>query len=169
MTMQRLLKMLRDRADDVAILMLSALFLSFVVQITWRYVFNYPLGWTLELCLTLWLWTVFWGAAFCLSNDEHVRFDMLYLLVSAKMRRLFAGISAAVIIVAMLASWEGTWGFVSFLTIKKSGTLRIPLAYVFSIYLAFMVATVVAYGWRLQRILRGELDDAAGADGEGGR
>lgn len=43
---------LQRRADDVAVGLLTAMFLAFVLQITARYVFNYPLTWTLELCLT---------------------------------------------------------------------------------------------------------------------
>jgi TRAP-type C4-dicarboxylate transport system permease small subunit len=156
--MRRIRSFLENRADDVAVLMLTAMFLSFVVQIVWRYVFNHPLGWTLELCLTLWLWTVFWGAAFCLRDNDHVRFDMLYLHVTPKLRRVFAGISAVAIIIAMIAAAPGTWDFVSFLTIKKSGTMRIPLAYVFSIYLIFMAAAVVTYAWRLKKILGKDAD-----------
>ncbi len=34
---------------------------TFILQIVTRYVINHPLGWTLEACLTLWLWLVFWG------------------------------------------------------------------------------------------------------------
>lgn len=47
------------RADDVAVGLLTAMFLAFVLQITARYVVNYPLPWSLELSLTTWLWTVF--------------------------------------------------------------------------------------------------------------
>lgn len=156
--MRHAVSWLRARADDVAVLLLTAMFITFIIQVASRYVFNYPLGWTLELCLTLWLWAVFWGSSFCLSNDEHVRFDMLYHAVSPRLRRVFAVISALVIIVAMASALPATWGFVSFLTIKKSATLRIPLAYVFSIYLVFMVATIALYGWRLRRILKGRAD-----------
>ena len=145
----------QNRADDVAIAMLSVMFLAFVLQITSRYVFNAPLGWTFELCLTMWLWTVFWGSAFCLRNQEHVRFDMLYLATTERVRRWLAGIACVVIVVVMIASAPGTWDFVSFLTIKKSGTLRIPLAYVFSIYLVFMAAVVVRYGHRFIQLVRG--------------
>lgn len=143
------------RADDVAVLLLSAMFLAFVLQVTARYVFNAPLEWTQELCLTTWLWTVFWGSAFCLRDQDHIRFDMLYNAVGGRTRRVFAALSAAAIVVALLAALPGTWSFVSFLTIKKSASLRIPLAYVFGIYLVFMVAVVVVYGTRLVQILRG--------------
>ena len=153
------------RANDVAALLLAAMFLAFILQITSRYVFNAPIEWTQELCLTLWLWTVFWGSAFCLRDEEHIRFDMLYNAVGRRTRRVFAALSAAAIVLAFLAAMPGTWSFVSFLTIKKSASMRIPMAYIFSIYLVFMVAVVVLYGRRLVQILRGreKLDPAESA------
>ncbi len=147
---------LQRRADDVGVIMLSLMFLAFVVQITARYVFNYPLGWTLELCLTMWLWTVFWGASFSLRNEDHVRFDMIYLNVSPKAKRWLAAIAALAIVVTMLVALPRTYDFISFLKIKKSGTLRIPLMYVFSVYLVFMVATIAIYARGLVRIFKGE-------------
>lgn len=147
------------RADDVAVGLLTAMFLAFVVQITTRYVVNYPLSWTLELSLTTWLWTVFWGSAFCLRNRDHIAFDMLYNHVGPGTRKVFGIISALAIIIAMVVSLPATWGWVSFLTIKKSATLRIPLAYVFSFFLMFMVGTIVIYVARLRQILRNELEE----------
>lgn len=147
---------LQRRADDVGVIMLSLMFLAFVVQITARYVFNYPLGWTLELCLTMWLWTVFWGASFSLRSEDHVRFDMIYLNVSPKAKRWLAAIAAIAIVVTMLVALPRTYDFISFLKIKKSGTLRIPLMYVFSVYLVFMVATIAIYARGLVRIFKGE-------------
>lgn len=155
---------LKRRADDVAVGLLTAMFLAFVVQITARYVFNHPLPWTMELCLTAWLWTVFWGAAFCLKDDEHVRFDMLYNAAPLALRRWFAGFAALAIVLGFLWSMPGSWSFVSFLTIKKSATLRIPLAYVFGVYLIFLAATVVVYGRRLIGIIR-NTEDLSGAEG----
>jgi len=151
------------RADDVAAGLLAAMFLAFILQITARYVFNSPFEWTLEVCLTLWLWTVFWASAFCLRDADHIRFDMLYLVMGKRARRVMAGLSAAAIIACMVAALPGTWDFVSFLKIKKSASLRIPLFYIFSIYLVFMAATIAAYGWRLWKIIRSE--DALNEEG----
>jgi C4-dicarboxylate transporter, DctQ subunit len=156
----------QKRANDIAVVLMGALFLSFVLQITFRYVFNKPLEWTLEACLTTWLWTVFWGCAFCLRDRDHVRFDILYNYVRPGTRRVFAGLCALAMVLGFLAALPGTWDFVSFLTIKKSPSLRIPLAYVFSIYLVFMVAVIVMYGVRLWHIVRNPqfgADDAAEA------
>lgn len=148
------------RADEVAVALLSAMFLAFLAQITARYVINYPLPWTLELSLTMWLWTVFWASALCLRNRDHIAFDMIYNHVGPGARRVFGIISALAIIVAMLAALPATWDWVSFLTIKKSATLRIPLAYVFSLFLLFMVGTIVIYGVRLRQIFRRELKES---------
>jgi C4-dicarboxylate transporter, DctQ subunit len=154
------------RADDVAVGLLTAMFLAFVLQITARYVVNYPLPWTLELSLTTWLWTVFWGSALCLRHRDHISFDMLYDHVSPATRKVFGIISSVVIVVAMLVSLPATWDWVSFLTIKKSATLRIPLAYVFGIYLLFVAGTVGVYGLRLWRIFHNQDEPAQVGQGQ---
>ncbi len=82
--MRQLLSGLRHFTDGVAAAMLAAIFGVFLVQIVARYVFNFPIGWTVEVCLTLWLWLVFWGGGFCLRASDHIRFDMLYLSVGRR-------------------------------------------------------------------------------------
>jgi TRAP-type C4-dicarboxylate transport system permease small subunit len=91
---------------------------------------------------------------------------MIYLIVSSGTRRKLAAISALAIIVTMLVAFPRTYDFVSFLQIKKSGTLRIPLAYIFSIYLVFMLSSIAIYGRGLLRLWRGqELSDSGAAGG----
>ena len=72
---------LRKRAENVAVALLSTMFACFIIQIFFRYVLNNPVGWTEEVIVTAWLWTVLWGAAFIITEAEEVRFDILYLLI----------------------------------------------------------------------------------------
>lgn len=146
------------RADDVAVALLTAMFIAFILQVTARYVFNYPLPWTLELSLTTWLWTVMWASALCMRNRDHIAFDMIYNLVGPGTRKVFGIISALAIIIGMASAFPATWDWVSFLTIKKSATMRIPLAYVFSLFLLFMVGSIAIYSLRLWKIFRNELE-----------
>ena len=134
--------------------MLAAMFLTFLVQIFGRYVLVEPFGWTLELCLTLWIWIVFWGNAFILNERDHVTFDLLYLSVPSKVRRIFALVSAAAIVVGFVVSFWPTWDYIDFLRIKRSATLKIPMRTVFSIYAVFMIAVIVAYALRFWKVLR---------------
>lgn len=152
--MTRILQGLRHGADFVAAAMLAAMFAVFIVQIAARYVFNLPVGWTVEVCLTLWLWLVLWGSAFCLSDRDHVKFDVLALSAGPRVRRLLAGLSAAAIVIGLIAQLPAAWDYVDFYKIKRSATLRIPLKYIFVIYIFFCGALILRYGWGLVQILR---------------
>jgi len=61
---KRALRLLQTTADNIAALMLAAMFVTFITQIVSRYFFNMPLAWTEEVCITLWLWLVFGRVAF---------------------------------------------------------------------------------------------------------
>ncbi len=167
--MDRLLARLRTFALDIGALMLGALFVVFLIQIVSRYVFNAPSLWTLEACLTLWLWIVFWCGAFVLSERDHVRFDVLYTAVRARTRRVFALVSALAVGAGFLAALPATWSYISFYEIKRSSVLGIRLDIVFSVYAIFAVMMILRYFWRAWRIARGadplELDQRSVADG----
>src|SRR5262245_30026856 len=53
---------LRNRAEKICALFLVGMFLSFMIQIIARYVFNYPLGWTEEVSVDFWMWCKLDGA-----------------------------------------------------------------------------------------------------------
>lgn len=156
--MDRILKGLRHAADAVAAGMLAAMFAVFLVQIAARYIFSFSLGWTVELSLSLWLWIVFWGSAFCLRPADHIRFDVLYLSVSRPVQRVFSVICAVAIVIAFVAAYLPTWDYVDFYKIKRSATLRIPLNYVFIIYMAFMTMIILRYTRMIVDFLRGKPD-----------
>ncbi|MCZ8311736.1 MAG: TRAP transporter small permease subunit [Magnetospirillum sp.] len=153
--MQRLIQRARVLAHDIAALMLGALFVVFLIQILSRYVLNAPALWTLEACLTLWLWVVFWGGAFVLQEKDHVRFDVLYFAVGRNLRRVFAIVSAIAIGGGMLAALPATWSYITFYQIKRSAVLGIRLDIVFSIYGVFAAMLVIRYFWRAILVARG--------------
>lgn len=165
--MDRIIGGLRAAADVVAAGLLAAMFATFIIQIVARYVVLrfYPsadIGWTVELCLTLWVWVVFWGAAFCLRETDHVKFDVLYLTFGPKGRRVMAVTAALVIAAGMLAALPATWDYITFYKIKKSAVLRWRLDYVFSIYGVFATVIVVRAIWRAVSIIRGGPPDDDG-------
>jgi C4-dicarboxylate transporter DctQ subunit len=154
--MTRILQGLRHGADAVTAGMLAALFAVFLVQIAARYVLGISVGWTVELCLSLWI--VFWGSAFCLRPSDHIRFDILYLSVRRPVQRVFSLICAVMIVVAFVAAYLPTWDYVDFLKIKRSSTMQVPLKYVFIIYMAFMTMIILRYARMIVDFLRGKPD-----------
>ncbi|MDH3513071.1 MAG: TRAP transporter small permease, partial [Gammaproteobacteria bacterium] len=59
---------LRRRAENVAAALLATVFVTFILQIAFRYVFGWPVGWTLEVSTLAWMWLVLWGAAFVVTE-----------------------------------------------------------------------------------------------------
>lgn len=153
--MSRLFQIARTVAMDIAALMLGGVFVVFLIQIAARYIFNAPASWTLEACLTLWLWLVFWGGAFVLTEKDHVRFDVLYDAVQTRTRRVFAFVSAVAIGGGFLAALPATWSYIDFYQIKRSAVLGIRLDIVFSIYGIFAITMVIRYFWRSYLLIRG--------------
>ncbi|MDJ0942302.1 MAG: TRAP transporter small permease subunit [Kiloniellales bacterium] len=152
---------LKDRADNVAVALLAAMFVSFILQILFRYVVGAPLTWTLEACLLTWLWLVFWCAGFLLDDRDHVKFDILYAAAAPPLRRVFAIVSALVIVVAFAAALPATFDFIAFMRIESSSSLGVRLDYVFACYLIFSAGVLVRYGLRaLGRLSSGEAAEA---------
>jgi C4-dicarboxylate transporter, DctQ subunit len=159
--MRSILQFLLERAKDVASAFLGLMFLTFIAQIVFRYVLNLPLDWTLELCLTLWLWTVFWGTAFLLEDEDHVRFDIVYHSASERGRRILALIFSTSIVLGFAVSLPATVSYVTFYKIKPSMTMGLRLDLVFSCYLIFAVAVILQYLIRIWRIVTGRPFEAA--------
>jgi len=146
---------LRRRAEDVAAAMLGVMFVAFIIQIVFRYFLNFPIGWTSELTVIMWLWLVLWGAAFVVKESEEIRFDLLSGALGRR-ARIAIGIVAAVALVALYAAaLPATWSYVTFMKVEKTAYLKIRFDWLFSIYLVFVVAILARYVWIVWHLLRG--------------
>lgn len=143
-------------ADAVAAALLAVIFVAFLAQIVMRYVFNWPVGWTTEVSLMAWLWLVLWGAAVVLKDHEEIRLDLLTEHAGPRVGRAAAIIGSIGIIVLFAISLPATWSYVSFMKVEKSSYLKIPMDYVYSIYMLFAVAVIVRSLVTLVRAVRGK-------------
>jgi TRAP-type C4-dicarboxylate transport system permease small subunit len=142
------------RAENFAAGLLAAMFVAFMVQIVFRYLFNFPVGWTSELSVIAWLWLVLWGAAFVLKESEEIRFDLLYSAVGRGTRRVMGIITGLSIVILYVLSLPATVKYVSFMKVEKTSYLKIRFDWLFAIYVIFAVAVIVRYLWILSRLLR---------------
>jgi TRAP-type C4-dicarboxylate transport system permease small subunit len=141
-------------------MMLAAMFAAFIIQIVFRYLLNFPIGWTQELTVILWIWLVLWGAAFVVRETEEVRFDILYATAGPRARRVM-GIVTAIALVALYGiSLPGVVDYVTFMKVESSAYLKIRFDLLFSIYVVFAVAVIVRYLWLAWRAAWGKAPDA---------
>lgn len=176
--MKKLRTLLGHFAQAVIAAIIAAMFLTFILQIVVRYSARldwlpaqFPIlepslyGWTLEFCLMLWVWLVFWGNAFVVRQRDHVTFDILYHAVRPSVRRWFIIISGLVICVALVLSIEPTWSKFHILRLKKTATLSsvfgdwIRMRDIYVIYIVFLGAVSLRYAWAVYRAIRFGVDE----------
>ena len=151
---------LHDRAKDVGVMLFGGMFLTFVVQVFFRYVVGNPLGWTLEASLIAYLWLVFWFTGFLIKDKEQVYFDLLYAAVKPKTRRFFDIITGTIIVLALAISYPATVDYVTFMKIEKTGATQIRLDFVFSIFLICFPFVVIRGGIQVFHWLFGDASAA---------
>jgi len=147
---------LRRRAENVAAGLLAVMFVAFIVQIAFRYFLNFPVGWTSELTVVLWLWLVLWGAAFVVKESEEIRFDLIRGAAGRRTRRAIGIVIGVSIVVLYAVSLPATIKYMSFMKVEHTSYLKIRFDWLFSIYVIFAVAVIVRYLWILSHLLRGK-------------
>ena len=162
--MINILKRLRSFANFITATMLAVLFFTFLLQIFSRYILKAPFGWTLELCLILWLWIVFFGCSFAVRDQDHVKFDIFYYATPKKVQLIFSIISAIGVIVIMGYSFLPTIDYIDWMKMRKITTVKIfnnkiPLSYIFSVYGIFLLSVIIQYIWNLINLMKSGLPD----------
>ena len=147
---------LRKRAENVIVALMALMFISFLLQIAFRYLLNRPLGWTEEVTVLCWVWLVLWGAAFILSDSDEIRFDIVYGLVPAQAQRAFTLVSSVALVVLFVISLPATWSYVLFMKREKSAYLGMRFDYLYSVYVIFAVACIVRHGLIAWNAFRGK-------------
>jgi TRAP-type C4-dicarboxylate transport system permease small subunit len=137
----------RRRAENIAAALLATVFISFILQITFRYLLGWPVGWTLEVSTLAWMWLVLWGAAFVVTERDEIRFDILYSTVSERTRRGFAVITAIAIVGVFAVSLPAVIDYVTFMRVEKASYIGLRLDYLFSVYIVFALAVIFRYLW----------------------
>ena len=151
---------LHRRAENVAAGLLGIMFVAFILQIAFRYLFNFPVGWTSELTVVCWLWLVLWGSAFVLKEREEIRFDLLYGAAGRRTRIAMGIVFAAAVVILYGASLKASYAYVTFMKVEKSSYLKIRMDWLYSIYVIFLVAILARYLWNLVQLLRGRDPEA---------
>ena len=116
---------MRRRAENIVAALLAVMFVAFLIQIVFRYFFNFPIGWTSELSVVTWLYMVLIGSAFWLKEAEEVRFDLISSRFGSGGRRAIGLIVAVAAVVLFGMALPATVKYVAFMKVESSSYLKI--------------------------------------------
>ncbi len=179
--MKSFLQWFSKTAEFIAALALAAIFLTFLAQIFSRYATEIswlmpiapvaswmsamePIGWTVNLISLIWVWLIFFGCSFLVTEKEHVAFDIIYQTVSDKARRVLAIIGAVIVIGMMCYSFLPTWDAIMssrLMELKKIQTLSMPITgdkiavkWLFASYILLMIIVSLRYAWQIVHVIK---------------
>ena len=175
--MRSVTKAITRLGEFIAAMMMAAMFATFILQVFIRYTarigwvaetipfFDPNLyGWTLEFCLVLWIWLVFWGSALIVRERDHVTFDLILTSLNPKTRKWMAIFSCLAISVGLLWVLGPTWEKFYVLRLKRTATLSnlfgdwIRVRDIYSVFFLFLVSVSVRYTWRAWKVFQNGAD-----------
>jgi TRAP-type C4-dicarboxylate transport system permease small subunit len=126
----------------LAVVIFAALILCIFAEVFFRYVLNNPSGHLFELSIYFFVWVIYLGGALATRYNQHVRFDLIYRLLSNKGRQVletvFDLLTNGVLLVLFFPAVRYTFELYK----VKSSVLRGPwtvLLLVFPIFLALVL------------------------------
>jgi len=115
---------LHARAENLLAAMLATMFIVFIVQIVFRYLLNFPIGWTHEISVIMWVWLVLFGTAFVVRDQEEIRFDLLYSTVRERTRRIMVVICAVAVVFFFAISLPAVIDYIAFMKVERTAYLK---------------------------------------------
>lgn len=130
-----------DKANRLIEIMLISIFAVLVFDVLFqvfsRYILNTSFSWTEELARFSLIWLSILGAAYLNAKREHLSMDFLYRKLSASSKKKMSIlIEVFIFLFALVVMVIGGMNLV-YTTLhlgQLSGTLRIPLGYVYAIF-----------------------------------
>jgi len=120
----------------------SIMFLTFIIQIFFRYVLKSPQAWAYEVTVTCYLWTVMFGACCTTRKKKHVKFSIVYDLLKPKGKAIITFLGDAIIVAAFVAMLLPTIDFISQIKMQTTAMLKIGLNVVYAPFIPFMFIVI---------------------------
>ena len=102
------------------------------MQVILRYFFNAAQDWPEEASRFLFIWIAYLGMAYAMYTKDHLKVDVIYLLIGEKMKKWLEAFGYLVSLGFMgLVAWEGWWLLEVVIESEEVAlTLPIPLWFV---------------------------------------
>jgi TRAP-type C4-dicarboxylate transport system permease small subunit len=150
-TIKRVFYILRDVIEIyVPLMAFAVMFLTFILQIVARYVFKYPLTWAYEITVIGFSWSVIFGACYAMRSRSHVKFTLIYDMLSGKKAAVLRLLGNLIILFAFVALFIPSVEYVKFMDFQSTSVFKIKLSWIFSAFIYFIISIV---GYTLSEIV----------------
>ena len=150
--MNFLIKTVQKGAEWICGILFLAMFGAFLIQIFMRYVMDNPMGWTDELSVLLFIWSVFLANAFLLRDSEQISFDLIYSRFSYKSKRFVSIFTSFIFVLAIFIAFPVFIDYLDFLKIQKTPLLLIPCNIVYSCFVLYVSIACIKHIYKIIKL-----------------
>lgn len=119
------------------------MFVTFVLQIFFRYVVRQPLAWAYEVTVSCYLWLVVLGACYAQRDHSHVTFTLITDKMPVRGRAFCTFLGSLLICVAFVWAFLPSQKFVVMMKMQKTSMLKIGLNIVYAPYIVFLALNIL--------------------------
>lgn len=139
-TLRRIYKLFFDIIEIyIPVASFSVMFITFIIEVFWRYILNDPLTWPFETTTIMFLWTVLFGAIYTMRKRQHIVFSLLYDVVPPRVQRIMRFTSNGIMFVGFGAAIYPSYQFISFMHTQSSPVFGVPFSIIYAPFLLFLV------------------------------
>jgi TRAP-type C4-dicarboxylate transport system permease small subunit len=138
------------------------MFITFVLQVFFRYVVHHALTWTMDIIVLGFIFTVLFGACYTMRLRYHVKFTMFYDRLAPKPAAVLRLAGNVLILIAFIIIIPSSWAYSLFMSFQKIAVTRLPLTVIYIPFVYFLLSII---GYTLMetgddiRVIRGVLED----------
>ena len=152
--MKKLFLIIRNAIEVILpVATFTIMFLTFILQVFFRYVINHPLTWTQEVIVVTFVWTVLLGTCFTMRRHAHVKFTLIYDKLNPQIAALFRMIGNLLIIITFVLLVIPSFKYTSFVAFQKTAVFRISYRWVFLPFVYFVISTIGYIGSEIKEDL----------------
>lgn len=137
--------------DRIGTLLIYAIILLTTTQVFFRYLLNYPLGWTEEMARYVFIWAVFLGATVVARSREHVAVRLFHDHLPPRARVALTVFNEMCVIAFLAVIMWPALGYAIYAFRLKAIATEIPMFYV---YVSVPVACALIIAHSLHNIYR---------------
>ena len=127
----------------IPVAMFVIMFVTFVMQIFFRYIVRQPLAWAYEVTVSCYLWLVILGACYAQREHAHVTFTLITDKMPIRGRAFCTFLGSLMIGFAFVWAFVPSCRFVSMMAMQRTSMLKIGLNIVYGPFIAFLALMIL--------------------------
>ena len=139
------------------------MFIVFLLQVTFRYIFNNPLTWTQDIIVFCFCWVVVLGASYTMRTQNHVLFTLVYDNLKPKFAAASRLAGSLIIMVTFILLLKPSYNYCQFLAFQRMAMIKISYYWVFLPFVYFVFSVIVytiPYIVEDIQIITGKIEDS---------